>query len=401
MSTSDDTVTIDNVKKIVRNMVEDNSTIKELDFIRKVKTEEINVEKIGSHGYMNDIFKISALRKDGNNKTAVVLKRAFPYMKRMGRSHPTPQGRNLLEFRVLRKLHTICPANAVIPFCYSTDQKAFLMEYMSNYENLKTRLIGGKVDKVSIDYLAKALGQLHKETNVSSMDEDTSADLRKEFENAEMCEIMATYIFGKTFDPEDADKLVKPKLRHVVQELYQDQRLIQDVTHFRRLYREKKECLIHGDLHTGSVMVPLAKEEDHPKMFDTEFSCIGPPAFDLGFLMAHFLMAYYQHELTEENNDLHRQVMYKIQEACSKFLETYFDKRGQVSVAYVSELYQEVAGFAACEIFFRVIGCGSSENIAHSADMEEAALHCGLRLMRQHRMITNAGKLMLIGLQLC
>lgn len=54
----------------------------------------------------------------------------------------------------------------------------------------------------------------------------------------------------------------------------------------------RKEALIHGDLHTGSVMV-RANENQAPsvKIFDSEFTCLGPVGFDLGAIMANYVIA--------------------------------------------------------------------------------------------------------------
>lgn len=37
---------------------------------------------------------------------------------------------------------------------------------------------------------------------------------------------------------------------------------------------------------------------------------VGPCAFDVGRLLAQDLSSYYEHMLTEEDNDWHRQIMY-------------------------------------------------------------------------------------------
>jgi 5-methylthioribose kinase len=48
------------------------------------------------------------------------------------------------------------------------------------------------------------------------------------------------------------------------------------------------EAMVHGDLHTGSVMVT----EDDTRAIDPEFAFYGPMGFDVGAIIANLLMAY-------------------------------------------------------------------------------------------------------------
>ena len=51
---------------------------------------------------------------------------------------------------------------------------------------------------------------------------------------------------------------------------------------------ERQQALLHGDLHTGSLMVaPGAMYA-----IDAEFACVGPIAFDVGKMAANLLIAY-------------------------------------------------------------------------------------------------------------
>jgi 5-methylthioribose kinase len=54
------------------------------------------------------------------------------------------------------------------------------------------------------------------------------------------------------------------------------------------------------------------------QIFDNEFTYVGPASFDLGMLLANYIICYYAHMLTPEDNDAHRQVSYKMLDACKK-----------------------------------------------------------------------------------
>lgn len=52
---------------------------------------------------------------------------------------------------------------------------------------------------------------------------------------------------------------------------------------------ENQQALLHGDLHTGSLMVT----EDTTYVIDAEFAFYGPIAFDVGKMVANLLIAYF------------------------------------------------------------------------------------------------------------
>ena len=54
-------------------------------------------------------------------------------------------------------------------------------------------------------------------------------------------------------------------------------------------FLEKQQALLHGDLHTGSLMVTA----DTTYVIDAEFAFYGPIAFDVSKMVANLLIAYF------------------------------------------------------------------------------------------------------------
>ena len=52
---------------------------------------------------------------------------------------------------------------------------------------------------------------------------------------------------------------------------------------------ERAQALIHGDLHTGSVMVTL----ESTQVIDPEFAFYGPMGFDVGAFIGNLILAYF------------------------------------------------------------------------------------------------------------
>ena len=49
------------------------------------------------------------------------------------------------------------------------------------------------------------------------------------------------------------------------------------------------EALIHGDLHTGSIMMTT----EDTRVIDPEFAFIGPMGFDVGAVIGNLFLAYF------------------------------------------------------------------------------------------------------------
>lgn len=63
---------------------------------------------------------------------------------------------------------------------------------------------------------------------------------------------------------------------------------------------ERAQALIHGDLHTGSVMVT----QDSTQVIDPEFSFYGPMGFDIGAYLGNLILAFFaQDGHAAEGND--------------------------------------------------------------------------------------------------
>ncbi|MXD18366.1 phosphotransferase, partial [Escherichia coli] len=54
-------------------------------------------------------------------------------------------------------------------------------------------------------------------------------------------------------------------------------------------FMTEAQALLHGDLHSGSIMVT----DTDTKVIDPEFGFMGPMAFDIGNYIGNLLLAYF------------------------------------------------------------------------------------------------------------
>lgn len=130
-----------------------------------------------------------------------------------------------------------------------------------------------------------------------------------------MVTLTQQFVFTRPFTKNDETNKCSPEVSEILDSVYGDGTVLSAAKDMLQIFLQKKECLIHGDLHTGSIMV---KGTD-ARIFDIEFAIVGPAAFDLGLLVANFIFSYYRHMSIEENNDMHRTFAYKMIDASKTF----------------------------------------------------------------------------------
>ena len=106
--------------------------------------------------------------------------------------------------------------------------------------------------------------------------------------NTAMSQISEDLIFDEPYFAAPLNRHTAPDLDELVAALRRDAELKLAVQAMKWRFMNQPECLMHGDLHTGSVMVT----ELDTRVIDAEFAGYGPMGFDVGMLIANLLMAY-------------------------------------------------------------------------------------------------------------
>ena len=82
-----------------------------------------------------------------------------------------------------------------------------------------------------------------------------------------------------------------PLLNKEVEAIRQNTKLKIAIAEIKEDYMTHGQALIHGDLHTGSIMI----NEQDTRIIDPEFSFIGPMAYDLAALIQNLMLNYLSH----------------------------------------------------------------------------------------------------------
>ena len=164
------------------------------------------------------------------------------------------------------------------------------------------------------------------------------------------------------------------------------------------------QALIHGDLHTGSIM--LTREDT--RVIDPEFAFIGPIGFDIGAVIGNLLLGFFAqggHEPAPGARDPYRQWILAQTEAvwegfARRFLELwraapagdaytaslFLSKDDQIALEkergrFMRTLFEDTLAFAGAKMIRRILGLAHVEDLETIGDPDRRA-SCEARRLR-------------------
>jgi len=345
---------------------------------------------------------------------AVVVKQALPYVRMVGESWPLPLNRSFFEYHALIRTAGR-NAGSVPEVHYFDEQQAMIvMEYLSPHVILRRQLIGGKRPaKTGHDLGIHLARTLFRGSDLSLPARQKKEDMALFAGNVELCDITENLVFSAPYFDAPMNRHTSPQLDDMVRRLRADRDLKVEAQCLKHLFTSKSETLLHGDLHTGSIMVSA----EDTRIIDPEFACYGPMGFDVGMLLANFWMNYFAqrgHEQAGNRREMRAWLLATLVDVwtvfCREFSRLWRSER--TGILYQQSLFEEqhdvlaaeqalglvlrdawvdALGFAGVEIHRRILGLAHNadfetiENQDLRADCERQALEFGRHLVVNRR----------------
>lgn len=318
---------------------------------------------------------------------SVIVKQALPYVRLVGESWPLPLKRSFFEYHALSRQQDRAPGSVPQLIHFDESQALIIMEYLTPHVILRSALIEGRqLPRIADDLAIFMARTLFRGSDLAMEARGRKADLALFADNVELCDITENLVFSDPYFEAEMNRHTTPQLDGIVAELRADRDLKVTAQRMKHLFATRAETLVHGDLHTGSIMVT----DTDTRIIDPEFAFYGPMAFDVGMLLANFWMAYFSQSGHEQNGtrDGMRIYLLDVIERCwagfrSEFStlwreersgilyeETLFEKQGdqlaseQALNMVLQDIWTDLLGFAGIEIHRRILG------LAHNADFE-------------------------------
>jgi 5-methylthioribose kinase len=366
-------------------------------------------------GNLNLVFIV----KGGQGGVAV--KQALPYVRLVGESWPLPLSRAHYEYLALEKQAQLAPGLVPALLHHNDTLALTVMELLEPHIIMRKGLIAGTQYPRFVDHITTFMAR----TLFLSSDLAISAAAKKEgiaafAGNHALCKITEDLIFTDPYREAEQNRWTSPYLDAIAADFRDDLDLHVAISRLKLRFMASPEALIHGDLHTGSIMVT----ESETRVIDPEFAFYGPMGFDIGAVLANLLMAYFAssgHERALGERRAFEAWVLDIVEAVwnefsGKFLELwrteaagdaypaglFAAEKGGARLeterrAYMARLFSDTVGFAAAKIIRRIFGLAHNIDFEWIEDPRNRAI-CEARSLRLARaMMVDAGSFPTIG----
>jgi 5-methylthioribose kinase len=235
-------------------------------------------------GNLNYIFRVVD-RKSGRS---VVIKQAGDTA-RISADFKIATDRNRIEYDLLKLEAELAPGLVPQVFKYDPVMFCCAMEDLSDHVIMRKALLDRVKLPLFADHVTTFMANTLLLTSDVVMDHKAKKRLQGGFINPDLCEITEDLVYTEPFNDLKKRNLVfGPNLGFVTRELYQDQALRLETAKLKFDFLTNTQCLIHGDLHTGSIFV----RPDSTKVIDPEFAMYGPAGYDVGNVVANLVFAW-------------------------------------------------------------------------------------------------------------
>ena len=321
----------------------------------------LTVKEIGD-GNINYIFKVEN-KIDGKS---IVLKQADKLLRSSGR--PLDLTRSKIEANILRIENNLAPHFVPEIYFYDEIMCVLAMEDISEYKNLRTELVAGKIFPNFADNISEFLSRTLLLTTDLFMDKFEKKKNVKEFINPELCDISECLVFTEPYDNNKNRNIITTGNEEFVENmLYKNEDLHFAILKLREKFMNYSQSLIHGDLHSGSIFI----NEKGIKIIDPEFSFYGPMAYDIGNVIGNLYFPLYRAKFFMEDSKKKEEFINWLEKCildipilfskkCKLLWEKYSDdkllKNRKFRDYYIENIVKDSLAYAGTEIIRRTVG---------------------------------------------
>lgn len=367
------------------------------DYVRSVPSladridpdDLVSVDEIGD-GNLNLVF----VAKDSAGH-GLCLKQALPYVRMTGPDWPMTPERSRLEAESLRIHAPLAPGLVSEVLHYDHDRFIITLEDLSDHVVWRTALNQGRRHEGVAAAVGRYVAGVAVGTSALGMERESLAEHLAASVNPQLCEITEDLVFTEPSVDAGRNSTIEANAPDAA-ELAADSEFVAAMGQAKWLFMTKAEALIHGDLHTGSIMVRSPEgstEADSVKVFDSEFAFYGPVAFDLGALWANYTIAAARAYALGED-DRAQWALELVHQTWDAF-EAEFRRRwparrdprvwGEDFMEHLLSTWQQEAWlFAAAKMSRRIVGAAKTTDIETlPEDLREGAARGILQTARQ------------------
>ena len=360
-----------------------------------LENDDLTVKEIGD-GNINYIFKVEN-KIDGKS---IVLKQADKLLRSSGR--PLDLARSKIEANILRIENNLAPHFVPEIYFYDEIMCVLAMEDISEYKNLRTELVAGKIFPNFADNISEFLSRTLLLTTDLFMDKFEKKKNVKEFINPELCDISECLVFTEPYDNNKNRNIITTGNEEFVENmLYKNEDLHFAILKLREKFMNYSQSLIHGDLHSGSIFI----NEKGIKIIDPEFSFYGPMAYDIGNVIGNLYFPLYRAKFFMEDSKKKEEFINWLEkcildipilfsEKCKLLWEKYSKdkllKNKKFRDYYIENIVKDSLAYAGTEMIRRTVGDAkvleltSLENSEKKLELERSLINKAVSMITEN-----------------
>ncbi len=244
------------------------------------------VDEVGD-GNLNLVFIVRG------PAAGLCVKQALPYVRLVGESWPLPLNRAFFEHEALAEHGRHAPG--LTPEIYRFDPVLMLivMELLEPHIIMRRGMIQGiRYPRAATDMAEYMARTLFFTSDLGTSAAEKKARVALFCGNTALCKLTEDVIFTEPYMVHDNNRWTSPQLDDLAVAFRADAPLKRAVSRLKCEFMGNAEALIHGDLHTGSIMVT----QDDTRVIDPEFAFYGPMGFDTGAFVGNLLLNYFSQD---------------------------------------------------------------------------------------------------------
>ena len=327
---------------------------------------------------------------------SVIAKQALPYLRVRGEGWPLPLSRAFFEYEALLREENRAAGMTPQVLHFDQDMALTVMRYLTPHIILRKGLVRG----IRYPCMANDLGlflarTLFRGSDFSMNAADKRADIALFAGNDALCAVTEARVFTEPYFDAELNRWTSPQLDEAVATIRADSLLKVAVHEMKTIFMNKSQSLLHGDLHSGSVMVT----RDDTRVIDPEFAFYGPMGFDIGALLGNYLLAYIAQpgQATAEDDRIAYSswILKTVEETWATFENEFrnlwqtertgelfpphifgnddADETERALSNFLTEVFEDSIGFAAAKMMRRVIGAAHVEDLESIVDPNRRA----------------------------
>ncbi|TLU71029.1 S-methyl-5-thioribose kinase [Lichenicoccus roseus] len=332
-----------------------------------------------SDGNLNSVFLVEG------QAGGLCVKQSLPHV-RVDPAWKLPLDRAFFEAAYMRAVAPHVGSAAPALLDYEPALFCLVMESLTPHVILRRGLIErAEYPRMASDVGAYVARACFATSGLARRFEAVMDDIALFARNQTLTRITVDLVFTDPYRIAPRNRWTAPLLDTVAADIRGDTALKQAAARMGERFLGRPQALLHGDLHSGSVMVTA----EETRIIDGEFALMGPIGFDLGLFVANLLLSLFSQPGHDEAGAATYQAWIAAQ---IETVWTVFDRefrrlwnaasanaagdvmpsallagegsRNAMQESWMADIHDDMLGFAGMEMIRRILG------FAHVLDLE-------------------------------